>query len=263
MLAFVHIEKAAGTSFKFMLRQSLGFVHCDNIYPLQRRGRGILTERDVEWARRCYPWLRSIAGHAIIAPTRNLSADVMAYTMLRDPVQRTASHFQHRHVTGSESTTIDTFLARPENHNFMTRKIAGSEDLEAAKQIVRDHFLFVGLVERYDESIQAFSACAPCRIAPVRTFENRGEGSTIKKELLSDPGIYRQIEACNRLDQALYDFVHDEVFPAHLAYASRTGLPAIQDQHRSNARASLSEMYRKVIYRNAFKWRLRREQDVA
>jgi len=86
VIAFVHIQKTAGTTTKFILRNSFGSRHSD-VNPVDPTRDKPFESADLDFALTVIPGLRSISGHQIIEPTRHLAGRVMPYTMLRDPVR--------------------------------------------------------------------------------------------------------------------------------------------------------------------------------
>ena len=145
-LAFVHIEKTAGTTLKFILRNTFGRDHCDTIHSRTP----VFDAEDYRLARRFFPRMKSLCGHNLVAPTSHLPPEVMYYTILRDPVARTVSHYQDDCVRGTETRSLAEWLEEPEHRNMMVQRIAGCEDLERARNLLTERYLFTGLVERFE-----------------------------------------------------------------------------------------------------------------
>jgi len=99
LLAFVHIEKTAGETIKWILRSTYGLNHCDvtasdvfkPLYPYQLARIGQI-----------YPHMESIAGHPV-TPYMHLEEasrlPIQYFTFLREPVKQCASYFQYLTVT--------------------------------------------------------------------------------------------------------------------------------------------------------------------
>ncbi len=96
LLAFVHMEKSAGTSFIHILRRNFLFRYLD-VRPFWPESDGVFTARDLRASKRLLPDLRCIAGHAV-KPYADLSSAhecVLYVTVLRNPVRRYISQYQH------------------------------------------------------------------------------------------------------------------------------------------------------------------------
>ncbi len=259
-IAFVHIQKTAGTSMKFILKHSFGTGHCD-VNPLDPAPGSVFGADDLAFARRIYPRLESISGHEIVEPTRHLGAAVMPYTMLREPVSRMISHFQDKNVRGRAGLDIDAFLADPSQHDFQVRKIAGAPDLEKAKGLLRDHYFFVGLTERFAASMRLLAAVCPYPLDLRYQRQNKAADDSIRRALESDPAAMARIGAANRLDRALYEWVSEVLLPERLAAANvdPDALPLPVYRGRlPPARFVLSRLYHRGVYRTALKRERRR-----
>jgi hypothetical protein len=221
MIAFVHINKTSGTNLKYLLRRSFGGRHCDvRIWPHQSKSdreikKKVLTAKDLHNSRWVYPRLRSIAGHNVTSHS-DLSTveDLRFYTFLREPVSRTASHYQFmlRHDRNIEP--FEEWIKKPHYRNVQVRKIAGEENTEKAIEIIKKDFGFVGLSESYDESLLLLKKWVNDPSLDVRYKSLNVAARTGKaSSLLSDPETRRLMEEANQEDLKLYDFVIKEVYP--------------------------------------------------
>jgi len=259
ILAFVHIQKSAGTTLKFILKNSLGVRHSD-VNPLDPPYDRPFGPADLAFARSTNPWLCSISSHEIIQPTLHLGDAVQPFTLLRQPVARCISHYQDKVVRGRRSLSFDEYLDDPANHNFQVRKIAGAEDLERARTLLREHYLFVGLAERFAESARLLARLCPwpldLRCRPANVAADR----RISERLWSDDAAIDRLREINRLDQQLWDYVATELLPA---FAGRTGpvetgpLPALPAMTMP-WRLYTSRLYHKLVYRPLLKRERRR-----
>jgi hypothetical protein len=216
MLAFVHIEKCAGSTMSEILRRSFGLRHID-VYPFQK---GIFTYRaeDHRILRRFVPWLSSIAGHTV-RPSSDLDQVVPGiryYTLLREPLARCASHFQYEKANYRDNIRFEDWMVHPVFRNFQTQKIAGGEDLDKAIRIVDQELLFTGVMDRFDESmviLQRLLGDAGLDIRYVK--RNVASDNRVKSELMSDPSKRKLLEANNALDVELYRYVKETVYPRY------------------------------------------------
>ena len=228
MIGFVHINKTAGTTVKYVLRNSFGPRHCD---VKTQHADGVFRQDDLRFARRVFPGLRSVAGHHPKHPTVHMPGQIRCFTFLRDPVERVASHFQQLYDKGGgrgESrtgrwwkvgglrerklpTSIEEYL---ETHsNLHVRFIAGGADVERAKRELEQHYFFVGLVDCFDESMRVLQALCPypldLRYRPLRVARD----NTVKDGVLGDPGIRRLIAEANAADLELWEWVRKTYYP--------------------------------------------------
>ena len=165
MYAFVHIEKTAGTTMNSILRRSFGTGHCDIRLPLAKRlvkyeptdRYKVVETADLQRVKRIYRNLRGIAGHQVkvYSDLAQGYPDICFFTFLRDPVKRYCSHYLTRAGLPS-SQVFDRWLASPWTHNWQTKMIAGECNAQKAIDLLATRFAFVGLVERFDESLLMF-----------------------------------------------------------------------------------------------------------
>jgi len=253
MIAFIHIGKTAGSTFKNVLRRSFGAHHCDAKASKPDR---IFRDSDLNLAKGVYLDLWSLCSHDFIDPVHTLSEPLDYVTFLRDPVHRTASRYQHMHrETSSESISaegvpeLEEYLER-EARNFQTRQLSGSEDPQAAIDIINKHFLFVGLTEQYEASLNTFAALSPWRVNTTLETRNVAPSVSVKKKLTDDPGIRRLIEDATSADQVLYEYVKNEYFPAQTERAKELGKDysgPMPDRYQA------SRNYTNFVYRPALK----------
>ena len=212
-IAYVHIQKTAGTSFKFVLRNSFGLRHSD-VNPLDPSTGKPFDRHDLRFVRSSNPRVVSISGHEIVEPTRYLAGLVSPYTMLRDPVTRAVSHFQDKVVTGRLSADFGRYVDDPANHNFQVRKIAGGEDLEKAVILLGEAYFFVGLTERFDESVRLFRQLCPYPVDIRCRRLNTATRDDISQMLKADPLAMSRLREANELDRQLWEHVDKKLFPA-------------------------------------------------
>lgn len=258
-IAFVHIQKAAGTTLKFILKNSLGIRHLD-VNPLDPPYDRPFNRDDLAFALSVNPRLCSISSHELIDPTRHLGGAVLPFTMLRDPVRRSLSHYQDKVVRGRRDLSFDNFIDDPANRNFQVRKIAGQEDLQAAMALLRDRYFFVGLAERFPESVRVLEALCPYPLDIRCRPQNVAGDRAISEALLSDPGQLRRLQEANRLDQRLWDFVCRELLPVLADRAGTRGIPSLPRLPAAIPpwRFHASRAYHRLVYRPLLKRERRR-----
>jgi hypothetical protein len=223
---FVHVQKAAGTELKALLKQNLG---ARAVYPDDTDG-NVFTEGpqiSVEilldrWqARR--DEIKVITGHFPVCTVGLLDADFTVLTMLRHPVERTLSYIRHFRKTqpAAEDLPLEAVYEDPERFSQMVKnhmvKMFGltveemqmtaailteieftRELLERAKRNLASVDV-VGLQERFDD----FCAELERRFGwylRERYYAQRTEPVEVPDSLR------RRIAEDNALDMELYEF---------------------------------------------------------
>lgn len=230
ILAFVHIEKAAGTTFIHLLRKNF-FPRYMDVRPVVRHGKGNLTASDLRLLSRINPFLRCIAGHSVQS-----SSDLEEYwpgirfvTILRNPVDRYISQFKYWNRQLGKNVTFDQFLENEDTWNFQTKKIAGRNDLALAKSELSDRFFHVGTVEDFDEFLLMLrQKLRPIPFDVSYSLKNAGDKRTDFHQRIADRH-YDEIASKNDLDLQLYDFVNETLLPQ---YRSEYGTGLRQDARK-------------------------------
>ncbi len=230
MYAFVHVEKTAGTTLNSILRRCFGSGHCDIRLPMSKRkgdlkkNRGLVDAADLRRVQRIYRHLKGIAGHNVVA-YGSLAAELPElrfFTFLRDPVARFRSHFLNRCKSHTRED-FDRWIAGAHNLNWQTRMIAGVADADKAIELMSKRIGFVGLTERFDESVvllkdwlQEPEFCPDYR--PRNQLKDKRRPMDVKRAQ-SDMSYLDSAEGKSRIrdlnaeDQRLYDYVTSTVFP--------------------------------------------------
>lgn len=171
---FLHIPRTAGTTVNTIIRNNFDRGEVLSVYDAsdyERRATLYAEELD---------GVRVIQGHLFLErydPPQIYSRNVRVFTFLRDPVQRLVSeylflrHWDENHlyellnredIGFEEYLTSDRRELRFRGKNFMTRMISGMDfdtsrmpraALAAAKRNLERVFGFVGVQERFDESL--------------------------------------------------------------------------------------------------------------
>jgi hypothetical protein len=201
MIISVHIPKCGGISFQHILR---------SIYGNRRVWLNYGTIFDQADARaRCQlmpPGLRCVHGHFLSDAFDQLVPDGERVTWLRRPVERVISNYYHflRHPDPANpccrelwarGLSLQKFAELPMMANEMTRYLAGKP--------VRS-FKFVGIMERYTDSLRVFGSAfgVPVPGSPPRENVNphwKGESYPVPDWL------HAHIEAINGADLVAYD----------------------------------------------------------
>jgi glycosyltransferase involved in cell wall biosynthesis len=220
-LVFVHVPRTGGTSVVSAIEAAYDPNAVLRIYD----GPGVAAELLAQLTGREKESLRAVVGHIAYGAHEHLPG-ARYVTFVRDPVERVISHYNfvrtHPELPGHDRaldgiTSLEEYVtASPHAYlvnNGMTRLLGGelsrpgvpptTETLARAKRNL-DGFAFVGVQERFDESMQQLAdvfGWPP--IAPVR--ENAGIDRPTRADL--PPATVELIEARNQLDIALYEHV--------------------------------------------------------
>jgi hypothetical protein len=151
---FLHIPKTAGTSVSSWLLARGGVRFCpDNLWSqLLRRDRASLGDYDF------------FAGHFYTGLADYLDRDLTTFTFLRNPVQRSISHYLHimrekEHYLHQRAHKLGSFMAfmqdpqtMPMLYNFQTRALSMELDVTAVQTALRNPDDSPFALERYIES---------------------------------------------------------------------------------------------------------------
>jgi hypothetical protein len=209
MIVCLHIPKTGGTSFNVILENSFGIRNCHT----NQTNRSTFTQADLEFARKCYPGLRSIVGHNLVDPGQLQVPDAFFMTILREPVARVISHFQYSVQNGHNQKSFAETLRASENlENLQVKLIAGGRDLDKAKRFL-ERCAFVGLTEKFDLSLRVLERLSPWKLK--LNYERRvvARGNEVKDSLENDQRMIELAREYNKLDIALYEFAVNEIFP--------------------------------------------------
>jgi hypothetical protein len=220
VIFFLHIPKTAGTSLRQLFQQQYPSPELVELYPPLGPESLARVRSDLEAGG------RAVFGHLNFGIDRVLGVKGKYVTLLRDPVDRIVSYFSHnlRHPQAayyellSAGMGLREFLARRisfETNNHMTRIVAGNTSLEyldddrvldQALENLREHFLFAGISERFDESVQVMAR----RLNWSRPLPKTNPRVNVLPKS-NAPRLDREtidlIERENRLDRLLYQAV--------------------------------------------------------
>ena len=162
MLAFVHIRKTGGSTVDMILRQSFGAGHFRIRLGRQRSANPIATANEIRRCRWIYWKMKCISGHGIVphSDLDSLDPSLRYFTFLREPLTRCASDYQFRVVRGGLKQPFREWIRSDIATNQQTLKIAGVPSADAAIDVLRNKIGFVGLLERFEESLVLFEKWA-------------------------------------------------------------------------------------------------------
>jgi hypothetical protein len=273
MYAFVHIERTGGRTVISILRRSFGAGHCDIRLPLGKR-RGDRSQRqldrrvliDAEVLRRVgriYQHLKGIAGHNVkpYGDLGILNPTMRFFTFIRDPAARLRSHFLNARLADHGRQQFERWIAACWMHNWQTKMIAGEPNAQKAIELLSTRVEFVGLTERFDESIlmlgqwlQEPGFCpAYRRINQLSDKRPPHEVARLYYDtcyLDSEP-VRSCIQEAIAEDQKVYDFVGGTIFPRQLAaYQGKLQADLRDFRHRNGCTGRFTESIWSRVVRN-------------
>ena len=219
MLAFIHINKTGGRTARYILRSSFGLSHCE-VQPWHARWAGRpFSTYDLQRLRRFYPNLKSIAGHRVTgyADLQEEGRELKYFTLIRDPLKSCASRFQYQvNVSKKHKNLVfEEWIQQEWVRNYQTKWIAAVDDAAEAIRIIHDKNIFVGLTERYDESMLLLKALVANDLNISYRRVNVARDNTIKERLLSTESTRQMLVEAQQVDLELYDYVSQELFPSY------------------------------------------------
>jgi len=247
ILAFVHINKTAGTTFQFILKNSFGLGHCafGNVKNVE-----VARQSHLKIVKKFFPDLKCIAGHRVVEPTANLGENIQPFTIIREPIARCASHYAGAFREGRTSLSFKKWIEDPRMQNRQVQMIAGEPDLNKAIKLLKEKYFFVGLFEKFNESVQIFQALSPYKVTPAYQSKNVREKNSLKDELLSNEENMKLLRKYNALDIKLYKTVEKEIYPGLLKKAAtKFANLAPPKEIRMPFKVWFTNVYNQIIFR--------------
>jgi hypothetical protein len=225
MFVFIHINKTGGNTISHMLRSSYGFRHCQ-VEPWHARWTGEpFSTYDLQRLRKFYPELKSIAGHRIFGHVdlQEDGTDFKYFTIMRDPLKSCASRFQYKvQVSGKKDLVFEEWIQQDWTRNHQTKWIAGVADVDEAIRIIKSKDIFVGLTERFDESMVLLKALVAHDLNISYKRVNVASDNSIKERLLTSDRTRHLLIEAQQADLELYNYVSQELYPSYQReYGSR------------------------------------------
>lgn len=216
MLVFIHINKTAGRTVRYILRSSFGFRHCE-VEPWDAPWTGPpFSTQDLQRLRKVYPNLASIGGHRLrgYVNLQENGTKFKYFTVMRDPIKTCASRFQYNmQYRGKKDLLFEEWIQRDWPRNAQTKMIAGSDNVDEAIRIIQDKNIFVGLTERFNESMVMLKKLMANNLNIGFKRVNVASNNILAKNLLATESTRQMLVEANQADQALYDYVAQELYP--------------------------------------------------
>jgi len=244
---FIHIPKAAGTTFYQVLNRQYKVEHILYIEPGKDRRGSIDAFWQLPEDRKAH--LRCIHGHMPFGLHQWLPQPATYITILRNPVERVVSYYyfvrrtrvHHFHSELVEKNmSLEDFVRKIvdiNETNLQTRWISGCVDfdsllmppyeqlpanaLDLAKENIKKYFAVCGLTERFDESVLLMQRVLGWRNVYYMR-RNVGRRRPPREQMPSS--TLRLIEKYEEKDLALYEFAGErltEMFDAYGIFAKQ------------------------------------------
>jgi len=235
-IIFLHIPKTAGTTLRNFICAQYAAEKILPIYPDKRF-------MDLESFRQLSAEKKDTAdlfiGHFSYGFHNNLSGNrpYKYATILREPLARSLSlynHMRHRHFAGID-ITLSEILASKQGRQFQNsqvRHIAGRGNkniLERAIKNIEQDFSFIGITERFNESLLLASHQLGWRLRPYKSqnITSMMWEKNFADELFNDVDSMQVLRNLNAEDMELYKLA-DLLFKQQLAHNFPDAAPQIQ-----------------------------------
>jgi len=114
-----------------------------------------------------------------------------------------------------KNVSTDEFLNHHSSSNFQVQKIAGCEDLERAKSLIRERFILVGAVEQFDEFLVLLSGLLGIDSESL-VYRSKNQATGGNKEVV--PAAFAdRLREQNKLDTALFEWVKSELLDSYIS----------------------------------------------
>jgi len=258
MLCFIHIERAAGTTFHGILRNNYwNFIKLNPWDAWTNEEQNAFGKDDLKWLLKFTGKPRGMGGHTVRSylDYGELCPDIRYITFLREPVSRWIAHYQYHNMKLNKNWTIDSFLAEERLNNFMTKRLAGAFDVEKAKERLEKDYLLVGLIEQFDQSLILLKKkLGDSNFNIHYERKNVTKDNTLKNQILSDDEALAKIKEHNALDLELHDYVKETLFPKMVEdYGDSFGaeLEAFRTANRNYRFSTLKQKWH-ILYRYGY-----------
>jgi hypothetical protein len=220
VLVFIHINKTGGNTVSHMLRSSYGLRNCQ-VEPWDAPWRTWMdppfSKDDLDRLRRFYPNLRSVASHRIFGhiDLHDDGDDVRYFTFMRDPLKSCTSRFQYKIQVSKKDFVFENWIQQESSRNHQTKWIAGVEDVPEAIRTIKRKNIFVGLTERFDESMLMLKAFMAGDLDLSYRRVNFARSNVIKDKLLENERTRQMVVDAQQADLELYRYVKEELYPTY------------------------------------------------
>lgn len=232
-------------TLQMLLRRNFGFRHIDT-----RPAKGnVYHESDLKRDAHLNPFLNSVAGHGMrpYVDLGEAGGRLRWYSVMREPVARCISHYQHQVEKKQLSVPLEEWLRRPENVNWHVRMYAGEQNLPRAKEML-EKMKCVGLMEKFDE----FLLLARHRLGwrgfdvAYTSIKNPATFGGVRKRITENDKYWPLLNEVNALDLQLYDYAKSFIYTRQVEEYGLEKLKGELVTEFANPRAKLMHAWRLV-----------------
>ena len=217
MLVFIHINKTAGSTVRYILRSTFGVNHCE-VEPWHAPWIDPpFSMPDLQRLRKLYPHLESIAGHRVTGYVnlQDNGPEFKYFSFMRDPLKTCASRFQYNvQYRKKKNLVFEEWIQKDWTRNHQTKMFSGVADVNRAIEIIKEKNIFVGLTERFDESMLLLKTLLANNLNISYKPVNVARKNTMAESLLSNEKTRQMLVEANQSDLELYNFVKNDLYPA-------------------------------------------------
>ena len=179
---------------------------------------------------------------------------------MRDPLKTCASRFQfHVQHRGKKDLVFEEWIQNDRLRNHQTNMIAGVANVDKALRIIQAKQIFVGLTERFDESMVLLKALKAKNLNIAYRPVNVARSNSLAQRLLTTESTRQLLIEANRADLELYDYVKQELYPgfqreygpsleADVEDYRRTGGNNFNNVNLTLSRAKQYALYKPLLY---------------
>lgn len=220
VICLLHIERSGGTTLHYILRSNfLSFMTLTPWKYWTNKEENSFSPQEAGILFRVLPFTKGFGGHltrSYLGYEKAIGKRVRYITFLREPLSRFFSHFRYQRDVMGIDRDIKAFLDEDQFSNFMTKRIAGSEDLEKAKCALLDEYSFVGLMERFDESLVLMKDQLNLPNLDIRYQRKNANPSLNQDARTVADDVQKRIMERNALDIELYKFAKEHIFAKYI-----------------------------------------------
>jgi hypothetical protein len=188
------------------------------------------------------------------------------FTLVRDPLKVCASRWQAHVDRKKGKRTFEEWLEEERSRNPQSRQIGGTASAEDAIRIIKTKGIFVGLTERFDESLMLLKALRAPDLNIAYTPVNVAKRTTVAEELMANPQRRQTIIEANAADFELYEYAKTEAYPSLQREYGTSLDDALVEHRRTSSRGfnqrniAVSRLKQRALFRPLTRLRSRGSQ---